>query len=88
MKLNLLNVSAATLRKALALIEARDAKDAEITALLTGQSVGRKTCKTVRKCGKRSFTPEQKAAISAGLKAKWAARKAAAAAAPVPVTSA
>lgn len=37
------------------------------------------------KGGKRGkFTPEQRAAISAGLKAKWAQRKAAAAAAATP----
>lgn len=40
------------------------------------------------KSGRGKFTPEQKAKISAGLKAKWAERKAANSAAPaVPVAS-
>lgn len=56
---------------------------------LIGSMSGGKGVK-VSKCSRKGsrFTPEQRAKISEGLKAKWAARKAAAASAPaVPTAS-
>ena len=80
-----------TLRKATALAEVIEAKQAELQALLSGQTVA-KGRKSVSKCARGSHvrTDAQRAAISAGLKAKWAARKAAAqaAATPAPATPA
>lgn len=84
------NLSVATLQRATALAESIEQKQAELTALLSGQTVTSRGRKSVSKCsrggGKR--TPEQRAAISAGLKAKWVARKAAVAtASPAPSTA-
>ena len=50
----------------------------ELSTLLSGQTVTRKGRKSVSKAGR--FTDAQRAKISAGLKAKWAERKAAKAA--------
>ena len=76
------NLSVSTLRKATALAESIEAKQAELAALLNGQTVAKGGRKSVAKSRGNTRTPEQRAAISAGLKAKWAARKAATAQAP------
>lgn len=77
------NMSVATLRKATALAESIEQKQAELQALLSGQTVASQGRKSVKCARGKTRTPEQRAAISAGLKAKWAARKAAASA-PTP----
>ena len=66
------------------LAEKIEAMQGELSALLSGQTVTRKGRKSVSKAGR--FTDAQRAKISAGLKAKWAERKAAKAApAPLPL---
>jgi hypothetical protein len=71
MKVNT-NLNPATLRKATQLAELIEQKQAELQALLSGEP-----SRKVSKCGKTDTrTLEQRAAISAGLKASWAARKA------------
>jgi predicted nucleic acid-binding Zn-ribbon protein len=57
----------------------------ELSKLVGSTSVSRKACKRGVKKTSRRFTPEQRAAISAGLRAKWAERKAAKAATTPPV---
>lgn len=72
------NLSAATLRKATALAETIETKQAELAALLAGKTDP--TVRVAKKCSKGCVrTPEQRAKISAGAKARWAARKAASA---------
>jgi hypothetical protein len=66
------SVTASTLRKALALAEDIENKQAQLNALLSGQTIStseRKTCRVVNS--------ERSKAISEGLKRKWAERKAA-----------
>jgi len=71
------NLSVAILQRATALAESIEQKQAELAALLSGQTVASRGRKSVSKCARNhTRTPEQRAAISAGLKAKWAARKA------------
>jgi len=84
------NVSVVTLRKAVALAESIEQKQAELQSLLTGQTVASRGRPSVKKYarGKRKFSPEQRAKISEGLKAKWAARKALAAASSTPSSTA
>lgn len=75
------NLDVKTLQRATALAEVIEQKQAELQALLTGQTVAPKGRKSVSKCARSHVrTDAQRAAISAGLKAKWAARKAAASA--------
>jgi len=77
-------VNLVTLRRATVLAEKIEAMQGELNALLSGQTVTRKGRKSVSKAGR--FTDAQRAKISAGLKAKWAERKAAKAApAPLPL---
>ena len=65
------NLSVATLQRATALAETIENKQAELRALLSGETLAKGKGK-VSKCKR---TPAQRAAISAGLKAKWAERK-------------
>jgi hypothetical protein len=82
-KINTVSLTATQLRQAADLADEIQLKQNQLTALLSGEPVTFKgNTKTVKatvktKGGKRTLTPEQKASISAGLKAKWAARKAA-----------
>ena len=86
------NLSVAILQRATALAESIEQKQAELIALLSGQTVTSRGRKSVSKCANaHTRTPEQRATISAGLKAKWAERKAVKttqpAADPVPIAS-
>lgn len=74
-----MKVNLSTLRRATVLAEKIEAMQGELNALLSGQTVTRKGSKSVKKANR--FTPEQRAKISEGLRAKWAERKAAKAAA-------
>ena len=80
------NTSVATLRRATALAENIEAKQAELRALLSGQTSTRKSGKSVKKASR--FSDAQRALISEGLKRKWAERKAAKAASATPATPA
>lgn len=81
MKSNTTTVSltSAQFRRAAELKDSIETSQNELTALLMGQSVT-KTAKSSAKPatgGKRVMTPEQRAKIAAGQKARWAARNAA-----------
>lgn len=69
------DVGITVLRRAVALAETIESKQAELRALLRGQTSPRKSAKSVSRKGR--FSPAQRAKISQGLKAKWAERKAA-----------
>lgn len=73
------NVSVATLTAALALAQDIESKQAKLQALLTNDSVRPLKAKRAVKRAKKSnrFSPAQRAKISAGLKRKWAERRAA-----------
>ena len=82
------NIGVAVLKRATALAEHIESKQAELRALLNGQTAApRKASKSVSKRANR-FTPAQRASISEGLRRKWAERKAAKAALATPVTTA
>jgi hypothetical protein len=75
--------SVATLKRAAELAESIERQQNELTALLTGQPVSFTPSAPRARKGKKGtkLSPAEKARISAGLKARWAERKAAAAAA-------
>jgi len=80
------NLNVVTLQRATALAETIEQKQAELRALLSGETLAKGKAKGKGKVSKCKRTPAQRAAISAGLKAKWAARKATQTIAPTPVS--